>query len=230
MARYELALRRREEVAQGTMAFCFEKPAGFSYKPGQSVSLALIDPPAEPNSVRRTFSLASAPFEPELMVATRMREASHFKRALKALPPGAKVRLSGPLGDMTLHEDATRPAVLVAGGIGITPFRSMLLQAGNDRLGHELYLAYSNRRREHAAFLAELEGLEQRFERFHLLAVASDTDGMLDERKLARFAGAARSPVYYLAGPPAMVEAMKALLERSGIQPDDVRSEEFFGY
>jgi ferredoxin-NADP reductase len=230
MARHEVALTRAEELAEGTMAFRFEKPAGFSFKAGQSVSLTLPDPPAQPNSVRRTFSLASAPFEPELMVATRMREGSHFKRALKALPPGAKLRLSGPLGDMTLHEDATRPAVFIAGGIGITPFRSMLLQAGHDRLGHELFLAYSNRRREQAAFLAELEGLERRFERFHLLAVASDTDGVLDEKKLARFAGAARSPVYYLAGPPAMVEAMKASLERSGVRADEVRSEEFFGY
>jgi ferredoxin-NADP reductase len=230
MARHEVALTRCEELAEGTMAFRFEKPAGFSFKAGQSASFTLIDPPAEPNSVRRTFSLASAPFEPELMVATRMREGSHFKRALKALPPGAKVRLSGPLGDMTLHEDATRPAAFIAGGIGITPFRSMLLQAGHDRLGHELFLAYSNRRREQAAFLAELEALEQRFKRFHLLAVASDTDGVLDEEKLARFTAAARSPVYYLAGPPAMVGAMKALLERSGVGPGDVRSEEFFGY
>ena len=230
MARHEVALTRREELAEGTMAFHFEKPAGFSFEAGQSASFALLDPPSEPNSTRRTFSLAGAPLEPELMIATRMREGSHFKRALKALPLGAKVRLSGPLGNMTLHEDATRAGVFIAGGIGITPFRSMLLQAEHERLGHRLYLVYSNRRREHAAFLDELEALARRNERLRLLARMTDAEGMLEEEALKRFVDDAPSPVYYLAGPPAMVEAMKAILGRSGVGADDVRSEEFFGY
>jgi ferredoxin-NADP reductase len=230
MARHEVALTRREALAEGTMAFHFEKPAGFSFEAGQSASFTLLDPPAEPNSTRRTFSLAAAPLEPELMIATRMREGSHFKRALKALPLGAKVRLSGPLGNMTLHEDATRAGVFIAGGIGITPFRSMLLQAEHERLGHRLYLAYSNRRREHAAFLDELEALARRNERLRLLARMTDAEGMLEEEALKRFVDDAPSPVYYLAGPPAMVEAMKAILGRSGVGADDVRSEEFFGY
>jgi ferredoxin-NADP reductase len=230
MARHEVALAGHEELAEGTTAFRFEKPAGFSFKAGQSANFVLIDPPAEPNSTRRTFSLASAPFEPELMIATRMREESHFKRALKSLPAGSKVRLVGPLGDMTLHGDPARAAVFIAGGIGITPFRSMLRQAEHDRLEHRLYLAYSNRRREHAAFLEELQALARRHPRFRLLAPMTDAEGMLDEEKLKRFVGDAPSPVYYLAGPPAMVEAMKAILGRSGVAADDVRSEEFFGY
>jgi ferredoxin-NADP reductase len=230
MARHEVALQGREEVAEGTMAFRFAKPAGFSFKPGQSVSLALIDPPPEPNSARRTFSLASAPFEDELAVATRMREGSAFKRALMALPDGAPVRLSGPLGQMTLHEDPARAAVFIAGGIGITPFRSMLLQAERDRLEHRLLLAYSNRRREHAAFLAELQALEQRNPRFRLFAPMSDVDGMINEEMLKRFTSDAAAPVYYLAGPPAMVEAMKAILARNGVDEEHVHSEEFFGY
>jgi ferredoxin-NADP reductase len=230
MARHEVALKGREEVAEGTMAFRFAKPAGFAFKPGQSVNLSLIDPPAEPNSARRTFSLASAPFEDQLVIATRMREGSAFKRALKALPSGANLRLTGPLGDMMLHEDAARAAVFIAGGIGITPFRSMLLHAEHDRLPHRLFLAYSNRRREHAAFLAELQALQQRNPRFRLLALMTDVDGMINEEVLQRFTGDAAAPVYYLAGPPAMVEAMKAILTRIGVGADDVRSEEFFGY
>jgi ferredoxin-NADP reductase len=230
MARHEVALSGRENLAEGTMAFRFARPAGFSFKPGQSVNLTLLEAPPEPNSARRTFSLASAPFEDELVVATRMREGSGFKRALKALPLGSRLRLVGPAGNMTLHEDPARAAVFIAGGIGITPFRSMLLQAEHDRLGHPLLLAYSNRRREHAAFLDEIQALQKRNSRFRLLAPMTDTEGMLDEDTLKRFAGDAAAPVYYLAGPPAMVEAMKAILARNGVGADDVRSEEFYGY
>ena len=230
MARHEVTLAGHQEVADGTTAFRFENPSGFAFKAGQSANFVLLEPPAEPNSARRTFSLASAPYENELLVATRMREGSHFKRALKSLPAGSKVRLVGPLGDMTLHDDPARAAVFIAGGIGITPFRSMLRQAEQDGLGHRLYLAYSNRRREHAAFLDELQALERRNPRFRLLAPMTDAEGMLDEEKLKRFAGEAATPVYYLAGPPAMVEAMKAILARNGVAAGDVRSEEFFGY
>ncbi len=230
MARHEVALLGREEVAEGTMAFRFAKPAGFAFKGGQAVSLALVHPPAEPNSARRTFSLASAPFEDELMVATRMREGSAFKRALKVLPLGTPVRLTGPLGAMTLHEDRARAAVLVAGGIGITPFRSLLLQAENEGLAHPLLLAYSNRQRGHAAFLAELEALQRRNARFRLLARMTDAEGFVDEAALAQFTRGAPAPIYYLAGPPAMVQAMKAILARMGAGAADVRSEEFYGY
>jgi ferredoxin-NADP reductase len=230
MARHEVTLAGHEEVAEGTTAFRFEKPVSFAFKAGQSANFTLLEPPAEPNSSRRTFSLASAPYENELVVATRMREGSHFKRALKALPAGAKLKLVGPLGDMTLHEDPARAAVFIAGGIGITPFRSMLRQADQDRLEHRLYLAYSNRRREHAAFLDELQVLERHNPRFRKLAPMTDAEGMLDEQKLTRFVSDAPSPLYYLAGPPAMVEAMKAILARNGVAAGDVRSEEFFGY
>ena len=230
MARHEVALTGRGNVAEGTLAFRFARPAGFDFKPGQSVNLTLLDPPAEPNSARRTFSLASAPFENDLAVATRMRDGSGFKRALKALPLGSKLRLVGPAGNMTLHEDPARAAVFIAGGIGITPFRSMLLQAEHDRLEHALLLAYSNRRREHAAFLDELEALQKRNPRFRLLAPMTEAEGMLDEETLKRFAGGAPAPVYYLAGPPAMVQAMKTILSRNGVDADDVRSEEFYGY
>ena len=212
------------------MAFRFAKPAGFAFKAGQSVSVALIEPPAEPNSARRTFSLASAPYEEELVVATRMREGSAFKRALKSLPLGAPVRISGPLGDMTLHEDAARPAVFIAGGIGITPFRSMLLQAEHDRLPQQLFLAYSNRHRGQAAFIGELEALAQRNARFRLFARMTDSEGFMTQEALEEFIGKAASPVYYLAGPPGMVEAMNAVLGRMGMGADDVKSEEFYGY
>ena len=103
-------LLRREKVAEGTMSFYFDKPAGFQFKPGQFVDCTLIDPPeidAEGNI--RSLSLASAPTEKDLMVATRMRDTA-FKRVLKTMPVGSQLQIDGPLGSFTLHSAASRPA------------------------------------------------------------------------------------------------------------------------
>lgn len=212
------------------MAFRLAKPSGFRSRPGQAISLALLEPPSEPNSAQRTFSLASAPFEEHLLVATRMREGSAFKRALKALPPGAKVRIKGPFGSFALDPNPARPAVLIAGGIGITPFMSMLRQEAKDRSPRRLALVYSNRRPQDAAFLEELQALERQNANFRLIAVMTDTAGFVDADLLKRAAGGLASPVYYVVGPPAMAAAMQGTLAGSGIAEGDIRSEEFYGY
>ena len=176
MTAYDTRLERREEVAEGTMAFHFEKPAGFSFKPGQATDVVLVDPLfTDAASARHTFSLVSAPFQDELIVATRMRDSA-FKRALKSLPIGSVAKLEGPFGSLTLHNNRARPAVFIAGGIGITPFMSILRQAAKDQLPQDLVLLYSNRRPEDAAFLAELRELEQQNKRFRLIATMTQMD------------------------------------------------------
>ena len=96
--------------------------------------------------------MVSPPFEDRLMVATRMRDSA-FKRALKRIPLGTTVKIDGPSGSLTLHKNSSKPAVFLAGGIGITPFLSIVRQAAKDKLPHRLHLFYSNRRPEDAPFL-----------------------------------------------------------------------------
>ena len=238
MSDYQVKLKGHQAVADGTMAFRFSKPEGFAFEAGQAISLELIDPPAEEGENSRTFSIVSAPFEQELVVAVRMRNSA-FKRALVALPEGTSIGIDGPFGDLTL-EDAARPAVLIAGGIGITPFMSMLRQAAQGRSPQRLFLAYSNRRPEDAAFLDELQELERQNPSFRLMATMTDMSksarewsgetGHVDADKLQRLVGDAAAPVYYLVGPPAMVEAMQGTLAAAGIAADRIRSEEFWGY
>jgi ferredoxin-NADP reductase len=238
MSVYEVKLKGRLVVAEGTMAFRFAKPDGFVFKAGQAIRLELIDPPAGAGQSSRTLSLVSAPFEQELVVATRMRDSA-FKRALKALPDGAGIRIDGPFGDLTLG-DTGRPAVFIAGGIGITPFMSMLRQAAEDRSPQPLFLAYSNRRPEDSAFLDELQGLERQNKHFRLMATMTDMSksarewsgekGFVDAELLKRFVGDLAAPIYYVVGPPAMVEAMQRTLAGAGIAEDKIRTEEFYGY
>lgn len=240
MSTYQTRLKGREEIADGTMAFHFDKPAGFGFKPGQAIDVVLREPPAaDPQSTRHTFSLVSAPFQDELAVATRMRD-SPFKRALGSLSIGSPVDLEGPFGSLVLHNNRARPAVFIAGGIGITPFMSILRQAANDQLQQRLVLVYSNRRPEDAAFLGELRQLQQRNKDFRLVATMTGMSqssrqwdgetGLVDRDLLERTGRDLAMPVYYLAGPPAMVEAMRQTLNGAGIDDDDIRSEEFYGY
>lgn len=240
MNTYDVRIEGRETIAEGTMAFHFEKPSGFSSKPGQAMDVVLIDPPtADAQNTRHTFSIVSAPFEGHLSIATRMRD-SVFKRALKSLAIGSPIRLEGPFGSLTLHNNRVRPAVFIAGGIGITPFMSILRQAAQDELPHYLVLIYSNRRPEDAAFLAELQALEQRSRYFRLVTTMTQMGqstrpwagevGVMDETLVKRVTGELLAPIYYLAGPPAMVEGMRQTLHLAGVDDDDVRTEEFYGY
>src|SRR6516165_3452716 len=159
MARYVSKLLNRVEVAQDTMAFHFEKPMGFDFKPGQSVDLTLLNPPETDSEGNiRTFSIASAPFENQLMFATRMRDTA-FKRSLKNVAIGTPVKMEAAMGSFTLHKNAGKPAVFLAGGIGITPFFSIVRQADHDRAPHKLYLFCSNHRPEDTPLGLPLESV-----------------------------------------------------------------------
>jgi ferredoxin-NADP reductase len=169
IAGYGPRLLGRVEVAEGTMAFHFEKPEQFDFKPGQSADLTLSNPPeTDTEGNTRTFSIASSPFENQLMFTTRMRDTA-FKRSLRKVPMGTRVKIDPPMGSFTLHKNSAKPAVFLAGGIGITPFLSIVRQADHDQLPHKLRLFYSNRRPEDAPFLDTLQILEKSNPNFQLV-------------------------------------------------------------
>lgn len=230
----------RRDVAEGTMAFRFEKPAGWTFKAGQFVDMTLISPPeTDAEGDTRSFSLASAPFEDTLMVATRLRDTA-FKRTLRAMSPGTDVRVEGPFGNLTLHNNPARPAVFMSGGIGITPIRSILENAARQRLPHRIFLFYSNRRPEDAPFLEELTALERENPNYRLIATMTKVEesrrpwrgetGSITRDMLARYLKDAASAIYYITGPGGMVAGLRTVLQSAGVDDDDVRTEEFTGY
>jgi ferredoxin-NADP reductase len=207
------------------MAFHFERPRGFLFQAGQNALVTLGE-----GWENRTFTIASAPHEPALMIATRMRDST-FKNRLRSLEPGQPVSIDGPNGVMVLHADAGRPAVFIAGGIGITPFLSMLRDARHRRLQHRITLLYSNRRTSSAAFLGELRELEKAHLNFRLCATMTEEGGEpIGEPLVRRTVGDVKAPVYYVAGPPGMAMDMQGMLAGLGVLPDDIHSEEFYGY
>ena len=240
MADQSSKLMRQEEVAEGTMAFHFEKPSGFSFRAGQSADVTLTAPletDAEGNT--RTFSIARPPFADELVFTTRMRNTG-FKRSLKEVTLTTKVKISPAAGSFTLRKDLAKPAVFIAGGIGITPFLSMVQQADQDTLSQKLYLFYSNRRPEDAAFLDALKGLETTNPNFHLICTMTEMSkskrqwtgetALIDKKMLNRHLAKLQGPIYYIAGPPTMVTAMRETLVSAGVEEKDIRIDEFVGY
>jgi ferredoxin-NADP reductase len=237
---YRPKLVNRVEVAEGTMAFHFEKPPGFDFKPGQSSDLTLVNPPeTDSEGSVRMFSIASAPFEDQLMFATRMRDTA-FKRTLKTVALGTPVKMEPAIGLFTLHKNSRKPAVFLAGGIGITPFFSMVKQADHERLPHKLYLFYSNHRPEDAPFLESLGKLEKTNPNFRFVPTMTDMShsnekwdgetGLIDKSMLSRHLSDLQGPIYYIAAPPAMVKDMRKMIVESGIDRDDIRTDEFAGY
>jgi ferredoxin-NADP reductase len=239
---YASKLLNRADTAEGTMAFRFEKPPEFDFKPGQSVDLTLLNPhPPETDSEGnvRTFSIASAPFEDQLRFATRMRDTA-FKRSLRKVPLGTVVKMDSAMGSFTLHKNSAKPAVFLAGGIGITPFSSIVRQADHDRAPHKLYLFYSNRRPEDTPFIEVLQDLEKTNPNFRFIATMTELPrskktwngetGRINKEMLSKYLNDLRGPIYYIAGPPAMVGGMRKMLVESGVDEDDIRTEEFAGY
>lgn len=237
---FQVRLGDREEIAERTIACRLEKPSDFVFKPGQFIEITLLNPPetdAEGNS--RAFSIASTPRDDFLLVATRLRESA-FKRVLSHVPRGTQVKINGPFGDLRLHNDSSRAAVMLCGGIGITPFRSIILNAIQTKLPHRIFLFYSNRRPEDAPFLKEMQTLEKQNSNFKLIGCMTEIeksrrswDGeteKINRKMLEKYLGGLPSAIYYVTGPPGFVAGMRAMLAESGVDDDNVRTEEFSGY
>jgi len=247
MNRYDIALKKRHKVARETMAFYFErsekqgsaqragsyfeKPRNFSFQAGQYVDMTIPDKldPQDPNNIR-SFSLASAPFEKELIIATRIRPDSPFKKVMQQLQLADTVTIQGPLGEFLLPKKTTEPAVFIAGGIGITPFYSMLKQAAHDKRQQQLFLFYSNRTHADAPFLQELSYLAQTGLYTLISVFTQEGDDYIDEALLSRHLNNPMTPRYYIAGPPTFVGAMQRVLMRLGVSMKKVKLDEFTGY
>jgi ferredoxin-NADP reductase len=240
MSAYDSTLLSRTDVAAGTMAFRFAKPHDFVFTAGQYIDLTLSSSePGLSNGLTHTFSIASSPFDEELVVTTRMRNTA-FKRAISTLPIGGEARIEGPMGSFRLHNNTARPAVFLAGGIGIAPFLSMLSYAAGAKLRHPIVLFYANRYLEDAAFMDALWTLERANPRFRFMPTFTRTHknhrgwkgatGHINSEMLLAQVGILRGPIYYIAGPPTMVEATRRTLTEVGADEDDIRTEEFAGY
>lgn len=234
---FQSALMGRQVVADRTLALRFARPADWSYRAGQFVDITLQDPrDSDAGGNTSGFSLSSAPCENVIEIAIRIGpEDTALKRALQDAQLGTLVTMEGPFGRLQLH-DADRPAVLLAGGVGIAPFRSMLVEAmGGGSLPYRVVVIHANRRPEDAAFADEFLALERADPNLRFVptvtALGSLTDdwdgerGHIDAAMLGRHLEDVHDPIFYIAGPAGMVRVLRTTLLASGVAEDDVRAE-----
>ena len=235
----QVKLIKSTEIASGTMEFQFNRPKGFDHKAGQwaRVKLDGLDA-SDGKGNSRPLSIVSAPHEAQLTFATRISDSA-FKTALKALQPGAGVSLVGPVGTFTLGEVSDRPVVFIAGGIGITPFMSMIRDAVHNGRDQQIVLFYSNRDPAAAAYLDELQATDAARASVTLVATMTSVEegdswtgetSFIDHEMLKRHLPDVLAPVYYCVGPPGMVSATEDMLKEAGVAPADIIIEKFAGY
>jgi ferredoxin-NADP reductase len=232
-------IKEKRDVAKGTLMVLFDLLGEeIDFTPGQYFWVTLLDPPYDDEKgPRRHITVVTSPNERGVLgLATRVRDSA-FKRSLAELPVGAEVDVEQPKGDFLLPEDTQQPYVFVAGGIGITVFRSMLRYIAEEGLPHRVTLVYSNRDRESAAFLDELQKLAEAHPTLKLVLTMTDDPGWdgetrrIDAEMLRDHLGdELGSFTYLVAGPPSMVEAVVDALRGAGVPEDQVRPERFSGY
>lgn len=239
MAEFQTRLVAKRQAAEGTECFEFEKPAGLTYRAGQYFDLLLPKPApdAEKRLWRHSFSFLTAPCEPTIAAAMRMRADSAFKHKLAALPIGAAVTIDASYGDYVLRKKSTEPAVFLIGGIGVTPVRSMIAQATRDALPRKLTLIFSNRRTAYAPFIDDFKGYAAANPNFTFVQAYDEPSGdpahetgFITADMVKRHVPDPFAAEYFLSGPPQMVRAMRELLVKMQVDEDDIRTEEFDGY
>ena len=232
-------IKEKQEVAKGTLLVTFDLLGEeMPFTPGQYFHVTLPNLGHEDDKgLRRHITVVTSPNEKGVLgFATRMRDSA-FKRTLRELPVGSEVDVEPPKGKFGLPEDPSRPLVFVAGGIGITVFRSMLRFIQEERLPYRVTLIYSNRDRESTAFLDELRELEQTLPDFRLILTMTQDPGWKGEtRKVdAEFVkdyleDDLNRYTFLVAGPPAMTDGVQRTLREAGVRDENVITERYSGY
>lgn len=227
----------KREVAKGTLLVLFAVDGYPDYRPGSYFWVELPEgEDTDEKGLRRHVSLVTSPTEEGVVgLTTRLRDTA-FKRTLAQLEVGDEVDVEEPKGSFLLPEDMDVDYVLVAGGIGITVFRSMLRYVADEQLPYRVTLVYSNRDRESAAFLDELEDLERRIGGLRVVLTMTDEADWtgetrrIDAEVLRDLLGGLEDRQFLVAGPPEMTQAVVDSLHGAGLPEDRVLADKFSGY
>lgn len=217
----------------------FSAPPDFTFKPGQFIMLELD---IEGKKDTRTFSICSSPTKHRFIEIAKKIGDSEYSKKLGELKEGDEVRIKGPFGLFVLDE--SRDAILLAGGIGVTPFRCYIEYAADKKLRNKIALFYSNKMPEDIAFRSEFADFSKMSSNIRIISTVTrpeeskekwtDVAGRIDENMIRHHIStmgiSIDSALFYVCGPPAMVEAMVTMVKGMGIAQNMIKIERFTGY
>jgi len=202
------------DEAQDIKSFRLEPEHELTYIPGQWMYVQIKE------GLKHHFTISSSPTENFLQFTTKFRPESEYKKALWQLKVGDTLEINGAHGGFILDEKDPTPRLFITGGIGITPFRSMIKYATDKGLSVPISLLYSVKTKAEAAF-ADLPNCQ---------IIETESQGRLDEAKVKQLCPDWKDRSWWLCGPPAMVEALMNLGQKMGMSAEQLKSEEFTGY
>lgn len=231
-------IQDKKAITKGTLQVTFEiGDEQFTFKPGQYAFITLVNPKyPDERSNKRHFSIVNSPNQKGIItIATRIRD-SGFKKSLQELPNNSAVEIGPIAGGFILPMDNNRPLVFIAGGIGITPFISMLRYVSEKKLPYNITLIYSNRDKDSTAYLEELQNYHLPTTNYQLILTMTEDaawngeNRRVDTQFIKDYTKDLQNPFYFVVGPPAMVDAIQKALLEAGVGPENINIENFTGY
>lgn len=232
---YEVKVTRLIQATDTVYSLYFEKPAGFNFLPGQFINLEIPVENPDNRGAKHNFSIASSPTDEYLMISFR-RGVSSFKKAAVNLTPGTILKFVGPLGRFVLNEDPKVKAVMLSGGIGITPIHSMVKYTTVKNLSKEMLILYSNQRPVDVPFKQEMDHLDAKNRRIKIEYFFTRENnctgriGRIDETAIKQLVPSFEGVEFYIVGPPQMVAGLRQLLKNLQVPDAQIKFEQFTGY
>ena len=229
-SRYVLTLKEKKSEGTGTYDFIFKPDKKLWFRPGQYLEWTLGHERSDGRGNRRYFTIASAPTEKEVHLGVKFHEpSSSFKKKLLSMQPGDTIIAGQLAGDFTLPKNSKQKLAFIAGGIGITPFRSMIKNLVDRNEQRDAILFYSNRT---AAEISYREVFDEALERIGMRTVYTITEGgnRLTADAIKKEIPDYRRRMFYISGTHAMTNAFEGTLREMGVPSRHIKTDFFPGF
>lgn len=236
----DLKLTRQKKLAKNTIGFWFKPKQPMNFIAGQFLEWTLPHFRPDSRGIRRFFTIASSPTEKDILLVTKFaKKSSSFKIALDQLKPGGKITVSNPIGEFMLPKELNRSLVFIAGGIGITPFRSIIKNMLDNNLSRPITLFYLNQTRDDIIFKDIFDEAEKKIglvtvytliEKEHIPPNWPGRVGSITPAVIKEDVSDYKTRLFYVSGPEPMVRTLEKMLTRMGIKKNDIKRDYFPGY
>lgn len=236
--KYSLILQEKKEIAKGIWEFIFEPTKKFAFTPGQYLEWSLPHPHPDSRGERRYFTISSSPTEKDLKLTVKIpKKSSSYKKALLDLKSGESIYATNLEGEFVLSEDSSQKYVFIAGGIGVTPYISIIKYALDKYRKINATLFYIARDESEFTYKELLTKAEKKLGVKVVYVISENPPanwngetGRLNEEIIKKYIKEIELPIYYISGPQPMVMAYEELLQKIGHGKIKYKADFFPGY